>query len=126
MKHWFRILLICLFALLQSVAPLAHAHINGDHANGSVHAVELEHALFGELNFAEPAFSTPDSPSIGMPHELQREISLDLCGTALFSPTPPPEASRLLYLIGGNHHALLNTAVTPYEIPFSHAPPALA
>lgn len=42
MKRFANILLLLCFALLQSIAPLAHAHINGSDTGKGAHLPELE------------------------------------------------------------------------------------
>ena len=42
MKRFARILLLLIFALLQGIAPLAHAHINGSSAGYGVHLPEAQ------------------------------------------------------------------------------------
>ena len=43
LSHMFRLPLLLLFALLQCVAPLAHAHVNGQNADRHVHLAYLDH-----------------------------------------------------------------------------------
>jgi hypothetical protein len=125
MKNLARLLFICLFTLLQCVAPLAHAHIDGDQSNEGLHAVEFEHALWN-LDLSRSTASTPESPAIGMPHELPRDTSLELAlAPPRAQPQLPPAAARPCATM-----ATLPLASTPgpgpFETPLSHAPPALA
>lgn len=126
MKHWSRLLFICLFTLLQSVAPLAHAHINGDHGNGSLHAVELERPLAEGPELAEPGFSIPDSPAIGMPHQLSRDNTPILLDTLAQLALPPLALMQTLPAQGWLASARYSHTSLRYETPLSHAPPGLA
>ena len=126
MKHWSRLLIICLFTLLQSVAPLAHAHINGDHGNGSLHAVELERPLLEISELASPGFSIPDSPAIGMPHQLSRDntpILLDTLAQLAMQPSAPMQTRPIQDCPASAGYCHKHPR---YETPLSHAPPALA
>lgn len=125
MRKLARLMFICLFTLLQCVAPLAHAHIDGDQSNHGLHAVEFEHALGGhELSRCEA--SSPESPAIGMPHELPRDNSLEL---ALAPPRalpqlPPATAQPTIAAVVASLAPILGPG--SFETPLSHAPPALA
>jgi len=117
-----QLLLILLFTLLQSVAPLAHAHVNGEQANDCVHAVEWEHALSPVLD--EPALSTPDSPAIGMPQQLSRDSHMpDLAAPPQALHFPPPAVQAALHT---QHPTAAPKQLSTCQTPFAHAPPALA
>ena len=125
MKKVARALFICLFTLLQCVAPLAHAHIDGQQGSGGLHTLEFEYAA-SSLQLSHSEASTPDSPAIGMPHELPRDSSAELA--------PPPPLATLLTRPDA-HTGEIRFPCTrrlpvpverPFDTPFSHAPPALA
>lgn len=126
MKHWSRLLFICLFTLLQGVAPLAHAHINGDQGNSGLHAVELERTLAEAPESLGPAFSLPDSPAIGMPHQLARDNTPLLLDTLARLPAPPLALMQLRPASDWPASTRYHPVHPRYETPLSHAPPALA
>ena len=123
MNRLFRLVLLLLFALLQCVAPLAHAHVSGNDSNQNVHFDIIESQWLHEHDTEVTHFSIEEhhSPIVSMPPEyrsshqalaqhidtghklllLQREYR-----TLIF--TPPQQA----------HPAY------PYQHPCSQAPPA--
>lgn len=115
-----KIWLICLFALLQCIAPLAHAHLDGNNADDGLH----DRALSGCHTLQSTSFSLPESAAIGMPEAFPRNGSLDIAtAPPLHNPTLPPREDltalpglRLSPPVPATH-------LTSSPPPLAHAPP---
>jgi len=126
LRNPIRYLLLLLFTLLQCVAPLAHAHVNGNHAAHNVHI-----ALVGAHEFAGHQHN-----DIGIvPHSAHEHDTSVVC--------MPPESRAATLIIDlpmlSSQHGLLpkkepvsnifdelyqlSVTSTPYSHPFSQAPP---
>ncbi len=72
MRHASRTFLVLLFALLQCVTPLAHAHVGGEHSGtrARVHLDEVQQQ-FAHLNQGK-AFESSEAPVIHMPDGKER------------------------------------------------------
>jgi hypothetical protein len=121
-----RYLLLVLFTLLQCVAPLAHAHVNGDNAAHNAHI-----ALAGDYDFAghqhhdigivSHSAHDHDSSVVCMPPESRAtKLIIDLpvlasqCGLL-------PQEEPTSHIFDALYQA--SVASTPYRHPFSQAPP---
>lgn len=119
-----RSLLLSLFVLLQCVAPLAHAHVNGDHADRHVHIAALDAAWGEHASHAEKArLSHGDhhAAAVCMPPEFR-------CSALLIDQ--PADAGNTGMPLLPEHGALVFDAIRPlgfspppYQHPFSQAPP---
>ncbi len=72
MKRATHILVAVLFALLQSVAPLAHAHIGGDHSAQHLHLHEIQQQLDDASQLSSPSVEAADSRAVGVSKAKQR------------------------------------------------------
>lgn len=77
LRHW---LLVAVFAMLQGMAPLLHAHLGDD--RGGATGVHLHGAVapgHGDVAALDVSHALPDeSPAIGVGQELRRKWSFDL------------------------------------------------
>jgi hypothetical protein len=119
-----RLHLLLLFALLQCVAPVAHAHVNGHHTDRHVHLAYIDH------------LDSEDHPS-GLPH-----VSAEADHSSVVSMPPEYRSAELTVgqaLEAGDERllALREYAAQPfvilprqvlpffpYQHPCSQAPPA--
>jgi len=124
-SYLFRIHLMLLFALLQCVTPLAHAHVNGNNAGQSAHIVfnDVSGTLEHQHEFEIVQLSTEDHQDalVCMPPEYRLSVLIiDLPVLAsqhgLMQKNEP--AARIFDDL---HQASLIR--TPYRHPFSQAPP---
>lgn len=119
-----RFLLLLLFALLQCVAPLAHAHVNGNNADQSAHIAIIDSAALAAHDSDAAYFAAEQHPSavVCMPPESRCS---DLAVAQHIAATDKP-----LLAVGG--HVVLsfvapprqNLCRSPYQYPRSQAPPA--
>lgn len=65
-------LVAVLFALLQSVAPLAHAHVGGDHSARYLHVHEIEQQLNAPSQVSNTRAEAADTRAIGVSKAKQR------------------------------------------------------
>ncbi len=72
MKRATHILVAVLFALLQSVAPLAHAHVGGDHSAQHLHLHEIQQQLDDASHLSNTRVDAADSRAIGVSKAKQR------------------------------------------------------
>lgn len=121
-----RYLLLVLFTLLQCVAPLAHAHVNGNNAAQNAHiALAGDHDFAGhqhhDIGIVSHSAHDHDSSVVCMPPESR--------ATALIFDLPvlpsqcelfPHNKSATCVL---DHLHTVSLALTPYRHPFSQAPP---
>lgn len=128
-----RFLLLLLFVLLQCVAPLAHAHVNGDSVDQNVHIALADYPGFIDHHHDSDASNlatdghhlTADehhTAVVCMPSEY-RCVDLNV--------VQPAVAAGLRLLVQCGHVAVqLNAAhlpartLSPYQHPCSQAPPA--
>ncbi len=119
-----RIALLMLFALLQCVAPLAHAHVNGDNADQHIHLADIDHLHFADHPSEVIGVSTVASHSsvVSKPPEI-RPVKLT-AGQALEAGNNLLPAQRE-YTV--QQFVTLPRQVLPflpYQHPCSQAPPA--
>ncbi len=119
-----RLSLLMLFALLQCVAPLAHAHVNGHHADHTLH-VELSDASSHDDHDAVSTHLTDEghhSAFVSMPPAYRFNVQIGAqAALVITKPVAPPcEPSALpLPVVERQEIPFL-----PYLHPFSQAPPA--
>jgi len=119
-----RLYLLLLFALLQSVAPLAHAHVNGHHADQHVHLAYIDHLDLSDHTSGLPHISAEaDHTSIvSMPPEFR---SAELAVVQAVDVTD--EQLLALREYAAQPFVILPRQVLPffpYQHPCSQAPPA--
>jgi hypothetical protein len=120
----FRLLLLMLFALLQCVAPLAHAHVNGNNADQKVHLAIIDSPWLTahDSNSAHLTVEPDHSAVVCLPPE---SGCSDL---KIAQPLPVNEKcpSALCEHITLQFVNLYQQSLplTPYQHPCSQAPPA--
>ena len=128
LNFYIRFQLLMLFALLQCVAPLAHAHVNGDNGNQSVHIDISDLSQFGDhyhpQESDEVQISADDnhSATVCMPPEFRSsKLVVD----------QPMAASQYVKVVSREYGTVAfddnyqqTLFSTPYHHPFSQAPPA--
>ena len=127
LTYYIRSLLLMLFALLQCVAPLAHAHVNGDNADQSIHLDISSLSRFGDYHHHNDAdvaqFSAIEyhSATVCMPPE---------CRSSKLVIDHPVAVSQDGKVVFREHSAVVfddcyekTLFLTPYQHPFSQAPP---
>lgn len=125
LNYLFRIQLLMLFTLLQCVAPLAHAHVNGNNVGQNVHMALNDvtgmhgHQLDAEItsHFTEEHHDAV----VCMPPENRSSVLIvDL-------PVLPSQCELLPQNKSAtrvsDHLHTVSFALTPYRHPFSQAPP---
>jgi hypothetical protein len=120
-----RSLLLLLFVLLQCVAPLAHAHVNGHNAGQSAHIAindvtgTLEHrhaAVTAELSVAEQ-----HSVVVCMPPEYRLSVLIIDQPALAGQHVMQAQAEPAVFAFADLYRPPL--AATPYHHPLSQAPP---
>jgi hypothetical protein len=127
MKKSVHILLVVVFALLQCVAPLVHAHVNGEHVHAHAGvlspALELHHSLASELSQASCYIEQHESPAISLAQEFQRNAQPALPSPSFIHTVNPPSAVVV------NFPAPVASRVSsflPYSRAHAQAPPTFA
>ena len=87
MKKSLNTLLLVAFALLQSVAPLVHAHVSGEQSGVLPPAFEVIYHAGNELSQANCFIEASDSPAINLSQEFQRNSQPAL---------PSPQLTRIV------------------------------
>lgn len=120
-----RFKLLLLFALLQCVAPLAHAHVNGNNAGQNAHVAVFDSSWLSshEFDTAQSSVEQHHSAVVCMPPEYRY--------SDLTTVQPPVIATDNIQLKGGEHTTLpityysqQNLPLSPCQHPCSQAPPA--
>jgi len=124
-----RLYLLLLFALLQCVAPLAHAHVNGDNADGNVHLASIDSAWLYEhsLNQHDSAVT-----QLSVEHEHSAVVCVPPESRGSEPVVDQPIAEIIRQLLATREHGVFSFAApprqilssTPYQHPYSQAPPA--
>lgn len=119
-----RFLLLMLFALLQCVAPVAHAHVNGNNAGHNVHLPSIDSPWLSahDADAVHFAVGSHHSAVVCMPPEsrcsdlkiAQSLPATDKCSLALCEHIT-------LHFVNLYQRTL---PLTPYQHPCSQAPPA--
>jgi hypothetical protein len=118
--------LIALFTVLQCMAPLVHAHVDGINSDSAIHAHELRlHApltqdTYISLDYVQQA----DAAVIELPHEFQRNHPLSPDQAPLPDFSLKPEAKAAITLTVHAQSRTLHLRSTPYFLPEAQAPPA--
>jgi hypothetical protein len=128
LTHFFRIQLLLLFALLQCVAPLAHAHVNGDNADSKVHLDIIDSAWLSvhDHDTSEAQLSAelahPDhSAVVSMPPEYRYSDSpvAQISGASVEPLLAMREYVTILFAAPPRQ----SIAFLPHLFPCSQAPP---
>jgi hypothetical protein len=125
MKRFANILLLLCFALLQGIAPLAHAHINGSDSGKGVHLPELELTSAhdaGNIGHARDVVETQDSGVMQDNASLDEYIAAHVLATGFMWQS--------MKIIAVRHYHLsappLTSPSTSTHRPYPQAPPASA
>jgi len=119
MKNLFpRILLALIFALLQCVAPLVHAHIDGQHSGILPPSFSAQHHPDNSTGSIEEY----ESPAITLAHEFQRDHQCAIAQPAQTSIFNIPGLSEVK-LLAVTAPAIF--VLSPYHKSHPQAPPAL-
>jgi hypothetical protein len=124
-KRYMQLLLLVIFALLQGMAPLAHAHINGHSEDHHIHLAELDAHPGHVYEQASPTATVGEdhARTVGMQPEF-RSNKLELAKIAL------PDAIVLPAVISAESACCFPVIDTPratsfhFHHPVSQAPPA--
>ena len=119
-----RFYLLLLFALLQCVAPFAHAHVDGNNADHNIHLASIESAWVTAHNSdaAHLAIEPDHSAVVCMPpayrgSDLAIAQAVTMSDKQLFAACEHRVVSFVTF------HQLILSSV-PYQHPCSQAPPA--
>lgn len=119
MSKSLRTLIIFTFAMLQSIAPLVHAHIDGKQSGSSILAISpASTALVAGHIVDELSTQSSETQAICLPPEYQRNDALLVADAS--SGTPPVVAEKFYFL---------TTFQSVQHLPvrkFLYAPPAQA
>ena len=127
LSYLLRIQLLLLFALLQCVTPLAHAHVNGNNVGQAAHMplydVTIMHGHQHEFENAH--LSTEEHHDVDAVIGMQPESRSSVLVVDL--PVLPTQRELLPHdksvtRVLDNLHTV-SFALTPYRHPFSQAPP---
>jgi hypothetical protein len=122
MKKLLHLLLLFTFVLLQSVAPLVHAHVDGDQGQGLAQAQEAKgHSAL--VNHSQYFIEQSESPAICIADQLQRnhDVKIFLAVSVYLKL----HSSDLVLVTAHSPVENVNAAVAPYQNPLPHAPPIL-
>lgn len=114
------ILTLFVFALLQCIAPLVHAHVDGQ-TGTSIHAYNIPHHL-SDRSVSQCHVEAHESQAIAISDEYQRDNTLAVIVDSV-PPVRPETRCRTLETI-----ATFNAPCAPSDIhltPQPHAPPQL-
>jgi hypothetical protein len=124
LTRYARLPLLLLFTLLQGVAPVAHAHVNGHHTDQHVHLAYLDHiessvytAGLRNLSAETDHSSVVSMPPEYRPAELSMEQSPATEGACLLAPRV--YATQQFVKLPRQ-----SLPFFPYQHPCSQAPPA--
>lgn len=120
-----RFLLLLLFVLLQCVAPLAHAHVNGDSADQKPHLATIDTSWSGthyhDANAEQCAIETDHSAVVSMPPEYRyNDMAVAQVNGASLEPLLALRGYVTLAFVAS---ARPNFSLHPYQLPCSQAPP---
>lgn len=114
------------FALLQSVGPLLHAHARGSANTGfHVHVAPLRVAASGEAGYVTPRFPG-ESAAIGVGDAYKRDVCMTCVADPHVASSPAIEARQ--FKSEFRFHTSTGACGAPpsLRLPPSHAPPAPA
>ena len=120
-----RYLLLLLFALLQCLAPLAHAHVNGDNTSHGVHVEFNVVPWAGDHDHASvhQPHGEPHSAVVCMPPEFRGSALLVEQAVATNNAGMPVQPEHSVLVADGWQSPCF--AHPPYRHPFAQAPPFL-
>jgi hypothetical protein len=124
LSRFIRMQLLLLFALLQCVAPVAHAHVNGHHADQHVHLAYLD-----QLDLTEPVSGLPHfaveadhSSVVSMPPQYRSaDLTVEQAVDATVERLTPLREYAAQQFVSLPRQTL---PFFPYQHPCSQAPPA--
>ncbi len=114
-------LLLLTFALLQCIAPLAHAHVEGGGAGVHAPGLEAPHHFLNVKQASQSVIEVAESAAISMADQLQRDDSV------VFSPavevTQTVNVPPLVVIKISLPVVIRATVASPYQKPHPQAPP---
>lgn len=123
-----RIKLLLLFVLLQCVAPLAHAHVNGHHADHKLHidsvdfhGMNAHNCAAAQLENLQLSAEQHHSAVISMPPEY-RNSDLSIAQPVINNQNSLLFCEYVDYALAAPE--LQSLPLPPYQHPCSQAPPA--
>jgi hypothetical protein len=118
----FHILALLSFALIQCVAPLVHAHVDGIQSNAAFHAHGIPHYqhLISTQELSRSHVESYESAAISIPHEIQRDNSLAIIDNAFTFSHP---SSPQLTTVTPASHSSQHISTYAYQKPPTQAPP---
>jgi hypothetical protein len=124
MNRLYSFLLLALFTLLQCVAPIAHAHVNGDSLDQHIH-ISISGTQGLALKDSEAkhwSVESSHSPVICMPAEHRGEEQAQVLAVACIGKPAFAQPGHIVVMAASPQ--LRNCPVSPYRLPYSQAPPA--
>ncbi len=115
------LLLLIIFALLQSVAPLVHAHVEGGGAGIHAPGLEAPHHILNVQQANQNVIEVAESAAISMADQLQRDDSV-----VFFPAVEVTQTVNVapLVVIKISLPVVVRATVTPsYQKPHPQAPP---
>lgn len=122
MNYFSRILPVLIFALLQCVAPLVHAHVDGQLSGILPPSLTAQYHTEPESAGAICSIEEYESPAISIPHEYQRDDFFAI------APPLPANILSLPRLTAVKHASPVAPAIvvlSPYDKSHPQAPPVL-
>ena len=122
MKKLLHILSLLLFTLIQCVAPLVHAHVDGIQSSATFHAHGIPHYQYqiSAQELSRSHVESYESAAISIPHEIQRDNTIAILDIAftLSHPSSPQQAKVSPYSHDSQH-----ISTCAYRKPPTQAPP---
>jgi hypothetical protein len=113
-------LLLILFALLQCLSPLAHAHVDGQNAGNSLH----RHGLSVPAQQQASQAGEEEGAVVTMPHACPVSDAFLVSDAAEFFQSVRPSYQTVYLSAGLLHQADVVRSLYDYGIAWSQAPPA--
>lgn len=125
LRHWF---LVAVFAMLQGMAPLLHAHLGGDRGGATgVHLHGASSHVHGDVAALDVSHALPDeSPAIGVGQELRRKWSWAMPDLAPAPAVPAPAVPAVVGQPDPLPVVPTFVGIAPRLTPPAQAPPRLA
>lgn len=123
--RYMRLFMLMTFALLQGMAPLAHAHINGHSEDHHIHLAEVDSHQAYEHELASPSATVEEdhARTVGMQPEF-RGKKLELVKLALPAALPAvPEVAPAAEDVRFPAFDIPRITSLPFHHPVSQAPP---
>jgi hypothetical protein len=121
-KYLPRILLTLIFALLQCVAPLVHAHVDGQLSGMLPPTLSAQHHSDHESIKSDCAVEEYESPAISIQHEFQRDNHCVIAQPAQTNIFQLPRTADVKYLAVAPPSIIV---LSPYKKSHPQAPPVL-